>query len=202
MKNDSLLFGLLMAFLGGVAILSVAFGALYIYDYLGYNTVTSTYTNHDGKTFQWEQDNKTGLPKVIDGKTVFKVEGSSMVERGYSDGDTVIIDTTKRCEVGDDCVFEIIKCNRSDSNDCQDIGEIWIKALVGIVDNTCLVFEGNPSGKDTEDWRYNGCFNQLNVRIIGVIETDTNFRQPVSAFSKIVSDKEHILVREKLSELK
>mgnify|MGYP006921316537 CR=1 FL=1 len=200
MKNDSLLFGLLMAFLGGVAILSVAFGALYIYDYLGYNTVTSTYTNHDGKTFQWEQDNKTGLPKVIDGKTVFKVEGSSMVERGYSDGDTVIIDTTKRCEVGDDCVFRWEKCLRS--NYCQNIDSDWIKSLVGLVDNSCFVFEGNPSGENTADWRNIGCIEQDRVTIRGVVVKDTNFRQPVSAFSKIVSDKEHILVREKLSELK
>lgn len=121
----------------------------------------------------------------------FNIEGGSMVEYGLNDGDKLKVNTEIDCNIGDTCVFKWKKCMRTDY--CGNIDHVWVKQLVGFVNNNCYVFEGNPSGEGTKDWRNFGCLTPDKFEVIGVISPVDNFRQPTSYYSNAKSSRKALI---------
>lgn len=85
---------------------------------------------------------------IANDNSFFSVEGGSMVEYGFDDGDTLFVSLSSNCSVDEFCVFT--------TNDWGEEKGIYIKKLIRI-NNNCYFFEGNPSGKQTSDSRHKGC---------------------------------------------
>ena len=107
----------------------------------------------------------------------FRVEGVSMREFGFKTDDIINVykpTLIRKCSVGDICVFHCLseKCNHSPEEQIAMNGGKYIIKQLKQKNDKCYWFEGNPSGKRTDDSRAYGWLCENDINVIGIVNAD------------------------------